>query len=72
MKISTRTRIQSIRLNDYERFHNQAIKEHGELIEEAIMAELEPIDHIQAMKDENGQDEVFEELMPFRRIKHGN
>lgn len=72
MKISTRTRIQSVRLNDYERFHNQAIKEHGELIEEAIMAELEPIDHVQAMKDGNWQDEVFEELMPFRRIKHGN
>lgn len=33
---STRSKTQSVRLNDYEKFPDQAMRENGDLIEEAI------------------------------------
>lgn len=53
MRKSIRSRTQSVRLTDYERFPNQAISDHVDLIEEAMMAESEPIGHNQTTKDEN-------------------
>lgn len=43
---STRTKIQSVRLNGYDRFRYQAIREDGEVIEEATMAKSKLIDNV--------------------------
>lgn len=44
---------QSIRLTYYERFHDQSVDEGGDLIEEAMMTKLEPIDLNQTLKNES-------------------
>lgn len=69
MKRSIRYITQSIIQNDYERFTNQAIKENGHLIEEAIMVESEPIDHVQAMKDDNRKGVMNEEIKAIEKRK---
>ncbi|GAU25658.1 hypothetical protein TSUD_265850 [Trifolium subterraneum] len=59
---STRARVESVRLNDYERFPDHAIRQDGELLEEAMLAESEPINLDQAMKDSNWLEAMKEEM----------
>lgn len=61
---SSRAKNQPIIVNDYGRFPNQAIRENSDLLEEVRMVESEPIDHDQAMKDENWQDAMNGEIKP--------
>ena len=42
-----------MKLNEYDRFPDQAVDEEGNMIEEAMLAESEPTDLNQAMKDPN-------------------
>lgn len=56
------TRAISLMMNGYEKFPNQVIRENGELVEEAIMGELEQINHVEALWDENWNFAMIEEL----------
>lgn len=56
-----------MRLNDYERFPDQAIIENGELIEEAIMVKAKSINHVQALYDENCKAAMVEELKAIEK-----
>lgn len=47
-------------MNDYVRFHDQAFMENGELIKEAMMVELETINHVQILQDENWKAAMIE------------
>lgn len=71
VKRSTRKRTQPIRLNDYERFLGQAIRENGDLIEESTLAESEPIDHVQAMQYENQPNARNWEIKAIKKYNMG-
>lgn len=62
MRRLTRTRNQLDILNDYEIFRYQDIREDGELVEKAMTVESKPIDHVQAIQDENWKGAMIEDL----------
>ncbi|GAU22886.1 hypothetical protein TSUD_376970 [Trifolium subterraneum] len=66
---STRARVRSVRLNDYERFPDHAIGQDGELLEEAMLTESEPINLDQAMKDSNWLEAMKEEMNAIEKNK---
>lgn len=67
---SKKSKTQSIRLNAYEMFPDQAIWENGDLVEEAMMVESEPLDHVQAIKYENWKYAMNEELKAIEKEKN--
>lgn len=69
MRISSRVRTQPIKLNDYERFPNQVIRENSDLIEQAMIAEVELINHVQAVKIKNWQSAINEEIKANKKNK---
>jgi hypothetical protein len=66
---STRTRAQSVRLTDFERFPDQAVGQDGELLEEAMLAESEPINFDQAVNDSNWLKAMKEEINTIEKNK---
>lgn len=68
--ISIKSKTQPIRLNDYEMFLDQAIWENGDLVEEAMMVESKPLDHVQAIKYENWKCAMNEELKAIEKEKN--
>ena len=67
LRRSTRDRVQSVRLNEYELFPDQAITEDGELINEVMIAELEPVTLEQALNDSKWKAAMQEELKSIEK-----
>ncbi|KAK2365584.1 putative mitochondrial protein [Trifolium repens] len=67
LRRSTRDRVQSVRLNEYDVFPDQAITEDGELINEAMIAELEPVTLEQALNDSKWKAAMKEELKSIEK-----
>jgi glycine cleavage system H lipoate-binding protein len=67
LRRSTRERVQSIRLNEYDVFPDQVITEDGELVNEAMIAELEPVTLSEALKDSNWLNAMKEELKSIEK-----
>jgi hypothetical protein len=67
LRRSTRERMQSVRLNEYDVFPDQAITEDGELINEAMIAELEPVTLEQALNDSKWKAAMKEELKSIEK-----
>lgn len=70
LRRSTRDRVQSVRLNEYDVFPDQAITEDGELINEAMIAELEPVTLEQALNDSKWKAAMKEELKSIEKEQH--
>lgn len=66
---SSRVRQQFFRLNDHEVFPDTAINEEGELLEEAMIAETEPIDFKQALSDPEWLAAMHDELEVIEKNK---
>lgn len=58
-----------MRLDDYEIFPNHERRGNGNLIEEVVMVEWDPIDHVQVMKDDNLQSVTNEEIKAIKKNK---
>jgi hypothetical protein len=69
LRISTRERVASTRLNDYDVFPDQVITEDGDLVNEAMIAELEPVTLDEALSDSNWLKAMREE---FKSIEKNN
>ncbi|GAU51473.1 hypothetical protein TSUD_95880 [Trifolium subterraneum] len=66
---STRGRVEPARINDYERFLDHAVGQDGELLEEAMLAEFEPINLNQAMNYSNWLEAMKEEIHAIEKNK---
>lgn len=64
-----RAKTQSVRLNDYKRFLDQAISKNGDLIKEHVMVGFDTHYHIQAMRDDNWQGETKQEIKAIENNK---
>ncbi|GAU44417.1 hypothetical protein TSUD_100640 [Trifolium subterraneum] len=67
LRRSTRERVPSVRLDGYDVFPDQAITEAGELVNEAMIAELEPVTLDQALNDSNWKAAMVEELKSIEK-----
>ncbi|WJX34774.1 hypothetical protein P8452_22851 [Trifolium repens] len=67
LRRSTRDRVQSVRLNEYELFPDQAITEDGEQVNEAMIAELKPVTLEQALNDPRWKEAMKEELKSIEK-----